>query len=36
MPFRKMSDWVAALLSADMLFGEVFSPEQLLNGRAEG
>jgi crotonobetainyl-CoA:carnitine CoA-transferase CaiB-like acyl-CoA transferase len=30
MPCRTTADWVAALLEADILFGEVFSPEQLL------
>ena len=30
MPSRSTADWVTALLAADILFGEVFSPEQLL------
>ena len=31
MPSRTTADWVAALLEADILFGQVFSPEQLLD-----
>ena len=31
MPSRTTADWVAALIEADILFGEVFSPEQLLD-----
>jgi crotonobetainyl-CoA:carnitine CoA-transferase CaiB-like acyl-CoA transferase len=31
LPSRSTADWVAALLEADILFGEVFSAEQLLD-----